>query len=929
MRFIKLLLLLPLMLGLGLTNGAQAQSVSNCSRSLGEQFLDVNNVRARILNTGGLFYRGEPHVYEVPKGSGSNAIFASGIWLAGQVDGQLRAAATRYGEWEMWAGPLDDNGNPPADCAVYDRVYKVSDSDVEAYDLTGATTPDLRDWPTGLGAPTIAVPGNGLDDDNDGEIDEEGELIAFDINVPLANRENRVIDLAAGERPGILGNQTIWWVMNDRGNIHESTDTPPIGIEVHGTAFAFNTAGDIGNATFYKFNVFYKGDAPLTDAYMSIFSDPDLGDFGDDYVGSDTTLGVGYVYNSDNEDTGGEGYGTPPPAAGYDFFQGPIVPSPGDTATVSGRRVPDFKNLEMTSFVYYNNGGGVNEDPQTGADYYNYMQSRWKDGRPITFGGDGFEGSITQDPVDFMYPGDPETGEGWSEVNPDPIGGTLAPNTPGDRRFVMSTGPFTINPGDQQEIVFGVVFSRGADNLNSVTTLRQADALAQAAFDVNFELPSPPSAPSVTVTETNGQIVLEWSNSPNGNNFLESYSERDPFAPDENPNYVFEGYKVYQFADVADQEGSVIATYDVSNGVTRVIDGPPGEPTGVVATGNDGGVQTFHTITNLTNYTNYYFGVQAYAYNEDSFPKIYPSPISRVEVVPSFSEEDVSSEAVIAAQNTNEPDIFADFVGQGEGRVWVDIVNPGRISGETYTVEFREAEFADKAAFDTEIKDPADLEVDELGLDRQSADANKNSIATGITYDIKRGGTVVFDGTATGAPAPQRENLVVIDGLQWSVVGPQPDIKGFAVTANAAGPLDVWDMGAFAFNSNGFPRLDESGLVPEGSAPDGDRPTRGVQQSTNNAAWGMHTGGGGRSLWTNDGGNSFVERSLRNGFDPIGSDDYEMRFSQRCADAMDGTIAEGDCLGWRAFSDGAILEDAFRTVEPAYDSWTILAMTTA
>ncbi|TDI76041.1 MAG: hypothetical protein E2O84_03425, partial [Bacteroidetes bacterium] len=50
---------------------AAAQSVGNCDRALGEAYLDVGNVRARILNTGGLFWRGEPHVYEVPKGSGS------------------------------------------------------------------------------------------------------------------------------------------------------------------------------------------------------------------------------------------------------------------------------------------------------------------------------------------------------------------------------------------------------------------------------------------------------------------------------------------------------------------------------------------------------------------------------------------------------------------------------------------------------------------------------------------------------------------------------------------------------------------------------------------------------------------------------------------------------------------------------------------
>ncbi len=896
MRLIQRSILLPLLLAVGLVGGAHAQSVSNCSRALGEQFLDINNVRARILNTGGLFYRGEPHVYEVPKGSGSNAIFASGIWLAGQVGGQLRAAATRYGEWEFWAGPLDDNGNPPDDCSIYDRVYKVSDSDVETYEVSGSATPDLREWPTGLGAPTLAPPDNGIDDDNDGEVDEEGEQLVFDISVPLASRVDRVVDLAAGERPAILGDQTIWWVMNDRGNIHESTDAPPIGLEVHGTAFAFNTAGDIGNTTFYKFNVFYKGNVPLENAYLGIFSDPDLGAFDDDYVGSDTLLGMGYVYNSDNEDTGsGEAYGSPPPAAGYDFFQGPIVPSPGDTAFVSGRPVPDFTNLEMTSFMFYNNDGSVTGDPVTGADYYNYMRGRYRDGSRPRFGGDGFAGAITDEEISFFFPGDPETGEGWTEINPDPIGNTLPPISPGDRRFVMSTGPFTINPGDQQEIVFGVVFSLGSDNLNSVTTLKQADALAQAAFDVNFELPSPPAAPQVSVTELDGQVVLEWSNTPRSNNYLESYTVRDPFAPDENPNYDFEGYRVIQYSDVADQIGRVIATYDVNNGVTRVIDGPPGEPTEVTASGTDSGIQTFHVVDNLTNYDTYYFGVQAYAYNEPSFPKVYASPVTRVQAVPSQPKVDVATPAVEAAASSAEPDILGVNMGAGEGQVWVDIVNPGRVTGENYTVEFYEIEVAEKTGGVAERAEKSEPEIDEL---LPTVD-NAFKLATATTYNILRNGTVIFDGSATGEPAPQRENVIVLDGLQWSITGPEPGIKGIAAVANAAGPIDPPDMAAYAFNSSGFPMLEETGITPAGSYPDPDRPTRDVQQSMSSAVWGIHAGGGAERPFS--GADSYLDRSFlqrgRTLAESVGSDNFEMRFTQACVDDP------SSCQGWRRFED--------------------------
>jgi len=907
----KMMFVFVVALGMSATT-ARAQ---NCEQALGEAFLDVNNVRARILNNGSLFYRGEPHVYEVPKGSGSNAIFMSGVWIGGFVGNETspRTAASTYGPWEFWAGPLDENGNPPADCGVFDRVFKVNKSDIDNYEATGATTPAMLGWPTGLGAPTIAPVGNGIDDDEDGEIDEDGEQIKFDIAAPLASRVNRVIDLAGGERPAILGDQSIWWVMNDRGNTHERSQSAPIGVEVHGMAFAFNQAGAIGDMTFYKYNIFYKGSQPLERAYLGIVSDPDLGDFADDYVGSDSTLGLGYVYNADNEDISGEGYGTPPPAAGYDFFQGPIIPSVGDTAQVSGRKIPDFKNLGMTTYAFYNNGGGVTGDPATAEDFYNYMDGRWRDGRQFTFGGNGRDeaGGGSTSPTRFMYSGDPAANTGWTERNPDPFTGSVAPISPGDRRFAMATGPFTINPGDQQEIIFGVVFAIGADNWDSVSKLRQVDAAAQSAFDVNFNLAQPPNPPVVTVTPLDGEVVLEWTNPPNSNNYLDSYSEFDPLAvvdpdaPIEDKTYFFEGYKIYQFADVADQIGQVIATYDVANGVTRVIDGVPGEPTEVVASGTDVGVQNFHRIQNLTNYTTYHFGVQAYSYNEASLPKIFPSPIARFSIIPARGEDTISETAIEAAANQAAPDILADRAGVGEGRVWVDVVNPGRVQNATYTVEFYSFDFPDKVdgrlAEQDDVIDPAPA---------TPPVANKNA-ATATTYDIKRNGTVIFDGSSTSEPAPQREKVIVIDGLQFSVVGPELGIKAFGVVNNSAGPVDPPDMGAFAFNGSGFPTLVDGGITPDGAYPFPDRPNTGVQQ-VSGANWGFHAGGAASINFGPITESTFLGRAVRNdNLDRISFFDFEMRFTQACADAIDGVIAETDCLAWRAFDDGAIVEVPF------------------
>ncbi len=875
---------------------AEAQRVGTCTSPLGEAYLDIGNVRARIFNNGNLFWRGFPNVYEVPKGGGVSAMLNAGVFVGGLVGGELRVAAARYSGYEFWSGPLDGDGNPPDDCSVYDRLYKVSRSDIDDYEATGTAVPDLREWPTGLGAPTFAAPGNGLDDDGDGEVDEEGgEVIAL-LDEPLAERVDRVIDLAAGERPAILGDQSIWWVMNDRGNEHRVTRSPPIGIEVHAMAFAFEVPGPIGDATFYKYDFHFRGEDQLTEAYVGLGTHSELGDFWDDWTGSDTVRGIGFVWNSRNEDRArdGYGYGTPPPALGYDFFQGPIVPSMGDTAHVSGAPVPDFRNLKMAHFVYYPNGGCVICDPRYASGFYNYMRGRWNDGKTITEGGNGRDFSGI--PVAYMFPGDvgesDEECQYWSECNADDQGTDIYGYK---RRFVMSTGPFTISPEDPQQIIFGIVFARGANNFNSVTRMKQADDLAQAFVDANFYAPPPPAAPSLTATPADQSVILEWKNAARSNNYLESYSVVDPFTPDDDNDYLFEGYDVIQYDHGEDFAGRTVATYDVRNGVTRVIDGLAGQPQEVTATGTDSGVATSHTVTSLTNYTTYRFGVQAYAYNAPSYPKVYRGPIARVEVIPTRPTQDVSDAALALAQDHGAPDFVAEAVAVGDGEVFAHVTNPITLVDANYAVEFFAQDFGKQPNSTTAEED------DTLDPLRPSVLSRMGSSATtGVTYNILRGGEVLFDGSALDFPAPLRRGVFASDGLTFDVLGPPPGFKDFHVTANAAGPLDPPDYAGWGWA--GFP--DPRGLVV------GLR----TYQQVSGAVWGYHAGGAAQPFGPIEEGSSFLARALRGGtlLPYLGSYDYEQRFTQECADQIDGTLdVEHDCLAIRWYGDDALIEVPF------------------
>ena len=128
-------------------------------------------------------------------------------------------------------------------------------------------------------------------------------------------------------QPQLFGDKTIWWVFNDKGNIHSETDGEQVGLEIRAQAFAFATNDEINNMTFYLYQIFNRSSIQLDQCYMGMWVDPDLGNPDDDFIGCDVARGLGYAYNGDPDDEGnGENhYGVHPPAIGIDYFQGPLA----------------------------------------------------------------------------------------------------------------------------------------------------------------------------------------------------------------------------------------------------------------------------------------------------------------------------------------------------------------------------------------------------------------------------------------------------------------------------------------------------------------------------------------------------------------------------------------------------------------------------
>jgi len=233
---------------------------------------------------------------------------------------------------------------------------------------------------------------------------------------------DEVYNPANGDYPGdparqnqdLPGDQYIWWVFNDKGNVKQQSNTEGIGVEVQASAFAFTTKDALNDATFYNYRVINRGGLRLDSTYISTWTDADLGYYNDDYIGCDTNRGLGILYNGTSVDGSGQvnSYGNNVPMVGVDFFKGPIR-----RRDVGG--IIDTDTLGMTAFTYYNNDNTVVGNPNNGIEIYNYMSGSIRNGQRFS---NDFKGPNTpskaygEGPLTpYVFYGDPGARSEWSE----------------------------------------------------------------------------------------------------------------------------------------------------------------------------------------------------------------------------------------------------------------------------------------------------------------------------------------------------------------------------------------------------------------------------------------------------------------------------------------------------------------------------------
>ena len=670
------------------TSGGSLQSSPNM---VDARIMDVNQIDCYIQNNGKIGENPQTggNGFYYPKGQRYiSMIFTGGLWVLGMVDGELRTACS-YFATEYQPGIILPNGRPD-----------------------DATKPEYRIYTF-----------------NKGDVVDQA---ALDQGCPSE----------------VLGDRMMFCVFNDMTDHANVFTTLPIGLEVSLTAFGFNRPGALGNTLFFRYRFTNKSSRPLDSAFVAMAFDPDNGDGNDDYIGCDTTSGVGYVFNGDNYDTK---YGSEVPALGCDFFQGPIVDAPGETAVLpDGTVLTDKRILPMTSFLGYDkhSGTGMGDpslyDPRGGQMAYDYANGVLANGEPWLDPATGLASK-------FPYSGDPVLNTGWL---------MSSSRKPRDVRMGVASGPFMLAPNDTKEIVIGLIVGQGSDHLSSISLMKHYDRQAQAAFDSNFDIPSLPPVPRVSVAQDDGEIMLIWDKASS------EYSSK---------GYEFEGYNIWQAGSAAGPWVKV-ATIDRNNQIKSIVDDMFDADYGTmvrvpVQEGTDSGLRynffvekDYLTDKPLVNGRKYFFAVTGYVYNPDGIPRTIETPRTEVTAMPQKPVLDTE-------YNTTMRDTIpaALISGISDGKCVVTVVDPAAITGHEYEVSFSM-----------------------LG----------DSLPVWNLTDKTTGQTLLAEQREAGESDP--EKCEVVDGLTVKVTSVPAAFKAVIEVANEAGPLpqSKWDAAGKPFEGD-------------------------------------------------------------------------------------------------------------------------------
>ncbi len=352
--------------------------------------------------------------------------------------------------------------------------------------------------------------------------------------------------------PVFTSDQDSYCVYNDSNNTRQV-----LGIEVRQTGYAFGLKL-VRDMIFFTYEVVNKSQTTYNDLYFGMYIDLDIGDlsggvaeYGDDRLGINRPLRLTYFYDSDHAST--EWRGSPPGYFGYAFVK---------TPTVNGSEVG------WTDFHY----NLYDDDLDRDSVQYGILAS-------------------------LQSLQNSSLGPRYFHLGPNPVSRrfddtSTVPLTGLDLVAIMSSGPYTLRPGDT--LTFVTVMVGGADLQGVVTNTQRAYDL----FAAGYASPRPPEpAPRISVIPGDGKVYVSW------NNLAET--ARDQLTG----RFDFEGYRLYRSVDLGQHWDQIDRNVQPNVGPDPV---PLAEFDKVDGIGADKGLQYSYVDSTVINGLEYWYSITAY-----------------------------------------------------------------------------------------------------------------------------------------------------------------------------------------------------------------------------------------------------------------------------------------------------------------------------
>lgn len=487
--------------------------------------LDTNNVHAPIKVYGSTSYIDNKAQYYFLSDS-TATIFSSGLWVAGLAGDSIFTATDRYSlpcENDYTPGPYQEDGTMLRwDSLSWSHVWKVGRNQIDYHisnvgNLDYEMDSDLANWP----GPFVDIDGDSIYTPLRGDYPlirgDQAAFAIFNDNVPssLSNRHanpGRYDTIFENTNPMGLEIHMLAYEFNDTSEALNNTMFVNYKIynKSHRTYkdcyFGMFTDFDLG----YLLDDFIGCDVKrgLSYAYNGDDEDgPGRGAFAGVPPAQGVAILGGARIQADGVDNpkvdiekmrtfyltelqryaNGNGYDTVAITHDADsYYPNAWYFEPGDTFGNSsingmnfGNGIVDDERLGMTNHMYYNNSlDPILGEPVQSYHHFNYTRSLRKNGSPIYHGVDNNSSVIDNSiatPTTFMYPGDTDplhwgTNGVIPSVLPNDWSEITSQNTPGDRRTLSSSGPFTFRSGEMQEFDLAFISAK-AENGTALTSV--------------------------------------------------------------------------------------------------------------------------------------------------------------------------------------------------------------------------------------------------------------------------------------------------------------------------------------------------------------------------------------------------------------------------------------------------------------------------